>query len=160
RHNFKCELDYTKIIDSLGDDYVIILKLHPIVDEKSVVIPDEYKDKVLNLTRYKEINDLLIITDILITDYSSVVFEYALLDRPMIMFAYDLDSYINERNFYYEYKDFVPGPIVYTNEQIIDLVKDNSFDLEKVKEFKHKFFEDVDGKATKRIVEYLIKNAK
>ena len=159
RKNFNCELNYTRMIDELGDDYVIILKLHPIVDEESVIIPEEYKDKILNLTSYKEINDILSVTDILITDYSSVVFEFVLLDRPIILFAYDLDSYLDERNFYYDYKSFVPGPIVYNNDEIIDMIKNNSFDLEKVKTFKNKFFDNVDGKSTKRIVEYLVKES-
>lgn len=159
RKNFKCELDYMRIIDTLGDDYVLVLKLHPIVDKESVYIPEEYKDKVLNLTRYKDINDLLTMTDILITDYSSVIFEYSLLERPVILFAYDLENYLDERNFYYDYEKFVPGPIVYNNDQIIELIKNNSFDLEKVKLFKNKFFDDVDGKSTQRIVEFLLKEA-
>lgn len=159
RKNFKCELDYTRLIDNLGEDYVIILKLHPIVDEESVYIPEEYQDRVLNLTRYNDINDLLIITDILITDYSSVIFEYALLERPIILFAYDLDKYIDERNFYYDYEKLVPGPIVYNNEEIIELIKKDSFDLERIKSFKNKFFDHVDGKSTKRIVEYLLEEA-
>lgn len=159
RKNFKCELDYMRIIDTLGDDYVVVLKLHPIVDEESVYIPEEYQDKVLNLTRYKDINDLLTMTDILITDYSSVIFEYSLLERPVILFAYDLENYLDERNFYYDYEKFVPGPIVYNNDQIIELIKNNSFDLEKVKLFKNKFFDDVDGKSTQRIVEFLLKEA-
>ena len=159
RKNFKCELDYTKIVDMLDDDYVVILKLHPAVNENSVYIPEEYKDKVLNLTRYNDINDLLIITDVLISDYSSVIFEYALLEKPMIFFAYDLESYVDERNFYYNYEDFVPGPIVKTNDEIINLIKGDNFDLDKVRTFRNEFFEDIDGKSTERLVEFLIKGS-
>ena len=117
------------------------------------------KDKVLNLTRYNDINDLLIITDVLISDYSSVIFEYALLEKPMIFFAYDLESYVDERNFYYNYEDFVPGPIVKTNDEIINLIKGDNFDLDKVRTFRNEFFEDIDGKSTERLVEFLIKGS-
>ncbi|MGL6107353.1 bifunctional glycosyltransferase/CDP-glycerol:glycerophosphate glycerophosphotransferase [Romboutsia sp.] len=160
RKNFKCELDYETILKELGDEYVIILKLHPAVTEKFEILNDEYKDRVLNLTKYKDINDILSITDILITDYSSVIFEYALLDRPIILFAYDLDSYVDERNFYYEYNELVPGPIVKTNKEIIDCIQSNKFDFNKINEFKNKFFDFKDSNGTKRIVEFMRKEIK
>lgn len=156
RKNFNCELDYTHLINELGDSYVLILKLHPVVNEESVQIPEQYRDKILNLTSYKDINDLLIVTDILITDYSSVIFEYSLLERPTILFAYDLEDYIDERNFYYDYQELVPGPIAKTNEELIQLIKNNRFDFNKIRNFKNKFFDYTDGESTKRVVEYII----
>ena len=159
RKNFKCKLDYTRLMDELGEDYVLVLKLHPVVNEKCVQIPEQYQHQILNLTRYKEMNDVLIVTDILITDYSSVIFEYGLLERPMLLFAYDLEEYVDERNFYYNYEELVPGPIVYTNDDLIQIIKNNQFDIEQIKAFKQKFFDDTDGKSTKRFVEYLINHA-
>ena len=77
----------------------------------------------------------------------------------MIFFAYDLESYVDERNFYYNYEDFVPGPIVKTNDEIINLIKGDNFDLDKVRTFRNEFFEDIDGKSTERLVEFLIKGS-
>lgn len=156
RKNFKSRLNCNKILDNLSDEYVIILKLHPVVNSKSIKIEDKYKDRILNLTDYKEINDILIITDFLISDYSSVIFEYCLLDRPMIFFAYDLDEYINERDFYYEYEELVPGPIVKTNDEIIELIKNNEFDLNKIKKFKEVFFENIDTNSTERFIKFIL----
>ncbi|HBM3452833.1 TPA: CDP-glycerol glycerophosphotransferase family protein, partial [Listeria innocua] len=62
-----------------------------------------------------------------------------------------------ERNFYYNYEEFVPGPIVRTNEEVIGAIKANDFDLEKVRVFKERFFDDLDGNSAKRIVKELIK---
>ena len=156
RRQFKLELDYKTILDTLGEDYVIVLKLHPIVNKSSVKVDAEYQDRVLNLTDYKDINELMLVSDVLISDYSSVAFEYSLLNRPMVFFAYDLDCYLDERNFYYNYEEFVPGPVVKTNEELIDVLKNEKYDLKQVEAFKHKFFEDVDGKSAQRIVEYML----
>ena len=74
----------------------------------------------------------------------------------MLLFAYDLEDYVDERNFYYDYEELVPGPIVYTNDDLIQIIKNNQFDMTQIKAFKEKFFDDADGKSTKRFVEYLI----
>ena len=73
----------------------------------------------------------------------------------MILFAYDKDEYLKERDFYYEYDSFVPGPIAYTNDDIIKLINENKFDLEKVNKFKEEFFDYTDGKSSERFVEYI-----
>lgn len=153
RASFKLELDIKLLKEQLGDEYIIVLKLHPSVT-KAVRIPEEYKDYVLNLSK-NDVNNVLIMSDILVTDYSSIVFDYALLDRPMIFFAYDLDDYLDERGFYYEYKDFVPGPIAKNTDEIANLILENEFDSEKNEQFKNKFFDSLDGKAGKRVVENL-----
>ncbi|MBQ1785970.1 MAG: CDP-glycerol glycerophosphotransferase family protein, partial [Turicibacter sp.] len=74
------------------------------------------------------------------------------------LFAYDLEDYLDERNFYYDFENLVPGPIVHTNDELIQMIKNNQFDMIKIKLFKKKFFDEVDGKSTKRFVNYLIEN--
>jgi CDP-glycerol glycerophosphotransferase (TagB/SpsB family) len=96
-------------------------------------------------------------TDILITDYSSLIFEYAILQRPMIFFAYDLDEYRSKvRGFYYDYVKFVPGPIAYTTEEIVELINRNEWDFEVIKEFAIRFNEYFDGKATERFIDEVL----
>lgn len=149
------KLDIKKLYESLGEEYIIIMKLHPFI--KDVPIIDEiYKDFIIDLSNEREINDLLFISDILITDYSSVCFEYALLNRPMIFFAYDLEEYIASRDFYYPYESFVPGPIVRNTDEIIDRIKREDFSQEKLEHFRNKFFDHFDGKSTQRVVDMLI----
>ncbi|MEG0855853.1 MAG: CDP-glycerol glycerophosphotransferase family protein [Terrisporobacter sp.] len=158
RQNFKLKLDPVKILQSLGDDYAVVLKLHPSVKNGlngSLDIPHELSDRILSLDSSIDVNELLVITDILITDYSSVLFEAALLDKKILLYAYDKEAYLGERDFYYDYDEFVPGPIAYNNKDIIDIVKEDKFDINKVRSFKNRFFDYNDGKASKRLVDYI-----
>lgn len=118
-------------------------------------IPEHLSNRILNLDSSVDVNELLIITDILITDYSSVLFEAALLDKKILLYAYDKEEYLGERDFYYDYDDFVPGPIAYNNEDIIEIIKEGKFDINKVRSFKNRFFDHNDGKASKRLVDYI-----
>lgn len=148
-------LNLKELYENLSDEYVFLMKIHPFVKNK-ITIPYEYADFFIDFSEYREINDLLLVTDILITDYSSVCFEFALLNKPMLFFAYDVNEYIESRDFYYNYFDFVPGPIVKTTEQIIETIKKEDFQLEKIPNFVKYFFDDTLGKASKNVVDQLI----
>ena len=77
-----------------------------------------------DLTDYESIEDLYIITDILITDYSSVMFDYAVLDRPMLFFTYDLDEYRDKlRGFNIDIEKEAPGPLLYTSDEVLDAIE-------------------------------------
>ena len=146
--------DYKKIFESFGDEYRIIIKHHPHVNNKPV-IENEYKDRVIDLSKNEELNELLFVTDILITDYSSVIFEAALLDIPMLFYAFDLDEYISSRGFYCEYISFIPGKLVENMDEIIDALLVGDFEADKIIEFKKDFFDDLDGKSGKRASEFI-----
>lgn len=148
--------DYKKIFESFGDEYRIIIKHHPHVNNKPV-LEDEYKDRVIDLSKNEELNELLFVTDILITDYSSVIFEAALLDIPMLFYAFDLDEYISRRGFYCEYISFIPGKLVENMDEIIDALLVGDFEADKIIEFKQDFFDDLDGKSGKRASEFIKK---
>lgn len=151
------KFDPVKIYNELNQEYAIIIKRHFFINDK-FRIPPEYSDFIMNLDASEDINDLLFITDILITDYSSTVFEASLLDIPMIFYAFDLDNYISERSFYFEYKNFIPGKITYTQNGIISSIKNNDFEEFKIKEFRSKFFKYHDGKSSERVVNYILKS--
>lgn len=145
-------LDIDKIANELSEDCILALKAHPFVKDSIEV----KSDKIVDLSDYDIINDILILTDLLITDYSSIIFEYALLERPMIFYADDLENYEHERDFYYKYEDFVPGPIVKSTEEIIKVLNTKVYDYEKIKAFKNKFFDYTDGKSSERFVDKII----
>ena len=150
------QLDLELMYEQLSQEYVIIMKLHPFI--KNIPVWDsKYQDFIVDLSHEREINDLLFISDLLITDYSSVCFEYALLNRPMIFFAYDLEEYIASRDFYYPYESFVPGPIVKTSQELVEIIKTENYNKEKLNQFRTKFFDHLDGKSTKRVVDMLLK---
>ena len=144
-----------QIYDKLGGEYAIIIKLHPFCREK-IEIDDDCKDFIIDLSNADELNDLLFVTDLLVTDYSSVIFEASLLDIPMLFYAYDLDEYIADRDFYYDFKDFVPGKIVKTQDELIEAVKANDLEAEKIDSFKHTFFDDIDGRSSERVADKIL----
>ncbi len=146
-------LDVGKFYKEFGDEYVMIFKHHPFVKNRPV-ISEEYKGFAVDLTENVAIEDLLCVSDICISDYSSLVFEYSLFVKPMIFLAHDLDDYFDWRGFYYDYKDFVPGPIFKTSDEVLEYIKniENEFDKQKVIDFRDKFMSSCDGHATDRIM--------
>lgn len=148
--------DLEKVCSKLPDDYVFIIKQHPFVSDKQP-IPEKYADRVIDLSENTELNDLLFVTDAIITDYSSLVFEASLLNIPMVFYVFDLEKYINERDFYFDFKLYAPGKIVYSQEQLIDTIKNNDYCTEKIKPFADMFFDYRDGKSTQRVVNLIYK---
>jgi CDP-ribitol ribitolphosphotransferase len=141
----------------LGDEYVLALRLHP-------KIKNFYKDDIsaggdyIDCSDYPSEQELLLISDILITDYSSIMIEFALLNKPIVFFTYDYDSYLNkERGFYFDFKSTVPGPVVYDSNQLIDVIKNHEFDESRILEFVKTQFDEIDGHASERVVDYLLK---
>ena len=150
-------LDYDRLYEELGDEYVILVKQHPLVS-RPPEIPERYRGSfALDLTVGSDISDMLCAADICISDYSSLVFEYSLLERPLIFFAYDLDTYFDWRGFYYDYFEMAPGPVVSNTEEIVDYIKhiDERFDLKRMQDFRYKFMRSCDGHATERILDYI-----
>ena len=143
------------VLEKLGDEYMIIIKHHPFVEAKHPV-DASVKDRVLDLSAESEINDLLFITDLLITDYSSVIFEASLLNIPMLFYAFDLEDYVVNRDFYYPFKNFVPGKIVRNTDPIIESIQAQDYEQEKVETFKHRFFDQLDGRSSERVADFIM----
>ena len=146
-------LDIPAMKRALGDEYVLLIKHHPFVKQPPVV-PEDCADFAMDVTKSLEIDQLLCVSDVCISDYSSLIFEYSLFERPMIFFAYDLDDYFDWRGFYYNYDELTPGPVVKETEEIIDYIRhlDARFDQAQVHAFKEKFMSSCDGHATDRIM--------
>lgn len=153
------KFDVVRLYEELNKEYAIIIKHHPFVQDRNE-IPDEYKEYIIDMSDNSELNDLLFVSDLLVTDYSSVIFEAALLDIPMLFFAYDLQRYIATRGFYYEYEKFVPGKIVRSFGQAVTAIKQEDFEAEKIKVFKTRFFDDLDGKSSERTVKLIYDSLK
>lgn len=148
-------LNFKELYNELHQEYIFLFKNHPFVNNK-LNIPYEYAEFFYDFSDYREINDLLLVTDILITDYSSVCFEFALLNKPMLFYAFDVEKYIEERDFYYNFFEFIPGPLLRTTKEIIATIKEEEFELEKIKPFVKYFFDDTLGKASRNVVDQLI----
>lgn len=153
------KLDMGKIYKMCKEtNSLFIFKMHPYV--APVQIPEEYSDKILDLTNYKNINDLFYITDLLITDYSSNIYEFSLMKKPMLFYAYDIDEYSKERGFHRNYRENVPGKIVETFDEMIKAIYNKDFDFKRVEEYINNNFENVDTHACDRIIDWIILNKK
>lgn len=154
----KVYLDIKKMAEELPAQYCLGLRLHPFVASR-FQLDESYAGKVINFSSYDSINTLLMATDVLITDYSSIIFEYCVYRRPMIFFAYDLDEFSDHgRGFYRDYKEYVPGPVVETTKEILEVIKKEDYKKEKLHEFVKDSYLYMDGKSAKRVADFVVKN--
>ena len=151
-------LNLEKFNEVLGEEYVIVLRLHPKI--RRFYSEDISSDSFyVDVSDFKNEQELMLISDMLITDYSSIMIEYCILNKPVVFFTYDLDSYLaDERGFYYDFKSTVPGPIVYNCDELIDVIRDFDFDENRVLSFLQTQFDEIDGCSSKRIVDFLLNN--
>ncbi len=158
RYRFDMRLDLERAWQALGDDYVILLRGHHQMAED---VPDAaYPGFVINVTRYPDISELCLVSDVLLTDYSSVMFDYASSGRPMLFFTYDLDDYRdNLRGFYFDFEREAPGPLLSTSDDVIAAIKDldavSTDYTTAYQEFAAKFCPLDDGKAGSRVCDRL-----
>lgn len=158
QYKFTLKLDLPKMKEALGKEYVILLRTHYYIADSIDVTNVE--DFALNVSKYDDISELYLISDICITDYSSVFFDYANLRRPLLFFTYDLDKYRDVlRGFYIDMFTEVPGPLLFTTEEVIDSIKN----IEDVKEkyakqydiFYDRFCSWEDGHASENCVKHV-----
>jgi teichoic acid ribitol-phosphate primase len=148
-------LDLRVLNETLGDDHVVLLRMHPFVRDATRIDP-ALAGFAIDASSHEDINDLMLASDALITDYSSVVFEFALLERPIAVFAPDHDTYERERGFYFDYRAEGPGPVFETTRELVDYLRAGSFDVERVRRFREKWLDVADGHATERFIQELI----
>ncbi|WP_424475198.1 CDP-glycerol glycerophosphotransferase family protein [Oceanobacillus kimchii] len=151
--NYQLELDIKQMYQSLSDEYVLFIKLHPAVT--GFITNDLFEDFVFDLSDYKDTNELLLITDILISDYSSIPFEYAIMEKPMIFFAYDMEEYKITSGLIHDYEDHVPGPVVGSTFEIVRRIQEQDFSIEKVSAFRDSWNEYSNGNASRELALFL-----
>lgn len=153
-YKFELALDLNRLQKELGDEYVVLLRMHYwIVDKLDL---SELTDFVVNVSDYSDITDIYIVSDICMTDYSSVFFDYANLQRPILFYMYDLEKYRDVlRGFYLDIEKELPGPILTDNEQVLAALK--NIDVvsmeykDKYQEFYDRFCCIDDGHAAERV---------
>jgi CDP-glycerol glycerophosphotransferase (TagB/SpsB family) len=139
----------------LGQEFRLILRLHPAIVSKGNYAA-QYPDFVVDLSSSQyEINELLVAADYLITDYSSIPYDFSLLHKPMIFFTYDLEEYKRNRGVMEEFEEHLPGPMVKDTESIIELIKNNRFDLKKVEYYSEKWNQYSKGSSSQNLIRSL-----
>lgn len=165
-HSTDCyQIDCQRIIQAcmerFGGEWVVLIRLHPSIDTLSDKLFSYDGTTIINATAYDDVQELLCCTDLLITDYSSIIFDFALTDKPCIQFATDIEAYKNDRNFYFPI-DTLPFPLSVNNDQLCDCIKsyDRTQTIEKWKAFAslHGFCED--GHASERCADIILSHLK
>lgn len=150
-------LDFARLREQLGEDCVILFRAHYLVASHFDFAA--YEGFVWDVSQYPDINDLYIVADLLITDYSSVFFDYANLKRPILFYMYDLAAYRDDIRGFYLSLDELPGPIVETEEALIQAIPQalerEAYD-EKYRRFHARFNGQDDGHASERVVKRLL----
>lgn len=144
--------------EALANEYVFVCKHHPLVKKLPVIAP-AYRDFATDMTKEMSIEELLCAADICISDYSSLIFEFSLFEKPMLFYAYDLEEYFDWRGFYYDYDTLTPGPVFRSSEEMVDYIShiDSRFDVDTVRAFRQRFMSACDGHATDRILDAVFK---
>lgn len=162
KYQFQLELDLQKMYEELSDEYILLMRMHVVISNK-IKIPSDYSDFIRNVSSYSDIQELYLISDICITDYSSVMFDFANSKKPLLFYAYDLELYRDTlRGFYMNYTEELPGPIVRTTEEIVKSIR-NIKEVEQVyrdqyDEFYNKYCSHETGKAAEIIVKKFFGN--
>lgn len=147
-------LDLLMMYEELKEEYVLLIKLHPSI-KLDLQMDEKLREFVFDYSDYSDINELLIITDILITDYSSIPMEFVLLKRKMIFFAYDLADYELEVGLWEKYESSVPGIVAKNTDEIINEILNGSTDYELLDGYARKWTEFCQGNASEQVVKIL-----
>lgn len=156
QYDFDLAMDLDRLQKEFSDEYVILMRLHYFI-VKGLDL-SKYKDFVIDVSQYSDITDLYLVSDMLITDYSSAYFDYGNLKRPILFYMYDLELYKNNlRGFYIDIENDMPGPVFETNDELVYNIKHIDEVKEQYKEKFDKFYDEFcsvdDGNASKRVVE-------
>lgn len=149
---YKNPVNFDLLREKLGDEYIILFRAHYLVadnfDFKS------YDGFIYDVSKYDDINELYIISDILITDYSSVFFDYAILERPILFYMYDMEEYRDEMRGFYLNINQLPGPIVRDEKELINVIREmKTCDM---RSFNNEYNKMNDGQASLRLVDLIL----
>ena len=154
---FALPFDVERFAEEFGDEYVLLVRAHYL---NHVVLPPSVRGRVVDVSDHHDVTPLLALADALMTDYSSVMFDYALLDRPMLFFPYDYEEYVHEgRGTYFDLLERAPGPVVRTEEELHFVLAASSLEEQTLKyaaareRFVADFGEYDKGTAAQRVVE-------
>ena len=160
-------LDLEKIYATFSkQNYIFIFKWHPFlydkIEKEKINSYNEYKkypEFYYDLSKERDINDLLLVADVLITDYSSVIFDYVFMNKPIIYFTYDYKEYVEKgRGLYFPFEDYVYGKVANNCEELIDAIKADSLEEIARNKFVEKFMSACDGHSTEKVINWVFKD--
>ena len=159
---FALGLDVEAFTDALGDDHVLLLRLHYMLTGRLAAVGHP---AVRDVSFHPDVAELYLAADAMVTDYSSTMFDFAVTGKPMVFFTYDLADYQGrQRGFYFELEPEAPGPLVATNEELVSAIRELDADrgrhAERYARFREKFCHLDDGRAAERVIERVAAGAR
>lgn len=147
-------LEIEKMKERLGDEYILLIRMHYFVSNN--IRFDDHDGFVMNMAKYPNVNELYLISDIMITDYSSTMFDYAITRKPMIFFTYDYQYYKNDlRGMYLDFEKEAPGPMLEKTSDIVDYIQHidlrRTLFAEKEQQFFERYAKFETGNAAKQV---------
>ena len=163
KYKFELALNLDSLQEECGDEWVILLRTHYHIADR--IDTTKYNGFVYNVSTYDDISELYLVSDVCITDYSSVFFDYANLQRPILYYVYDYELYKNElRGMYLDMERDLPGPLLKTSNEVIGALKNLQKIEEEYEERYNQFYQRYcsidDGSAAKRVVELVFSGRK
>ncbi len=153
--DFDLGIDWRKVQEALGNEWIIAVRQHHLAGKVKARPPE--RALIIDLSSYPYSSEAALIADGLVTDYSSVMFDYACLNRPIIIYAPDFDDYCETRGVYFSIKDKAPGAFVETPEALYGVLSSGGFETGEAKarlaRFRAEFCAWEDGQASKRVVD-------
>ena len=150
-------LDLQAIYEMCGDEYVFLIKMHPYI-RKLIEIDEKHQDKIFEFSQFPDINQLFYVTEILITDYSSNIYEFSLQRKPIIFYAFDKEKYELIRSVHRTLDEHAAGKVCKTMSEVIDTIKTKDFQLEKLYQFVDENFDRSEGLASDKVIDYILLN--
>lgn len=151
-YTLELQVDFYRWRSYLGDDYVVLFKPHYLISNHYHV-PADLTDFVFLMNANADINDAYLMTDVLVTDYSSVFFDFAVLGRPIYFYMYDFDEYENElRGFYLKIPDDLPNDIDKSEEGFLEKIRNEDFNYDRLAAFNQRFNVCNDGQVCKKVI--------
>lgn len=148
-------LDWEKIYDFCGDEYLFVIKQHPFIMTPPEIAP-KYAGRIIDFSRYPDINELFYVTDILITDYSSNIYEFSLHRKPMLFYAFDKEEYELMRGLHRTLDRHAPGKVCRTTEELLDAIGKGDFEMERLYRFVRENFDNTEGLASDKVIDNII----
>ena len=140
--------------EQLKDEYIVLFRTHGYTNK---LLGVEFNDVIRDYSAYPSINDLLKVSDILISDYSATMTDYSILERPVLCFAYDYEQYKSERGLYIDFDKGMPSGVLKTEDEVLDHIKNLDYEKEcrKTKEMIKNRISYYGGHATEKCLELL-----
>ncbi|GAJ26249.1 CDP-glycerol:poly(glycerophosphate) glycerophosphotransferase [Liquorilactobacillus sucicola DSM 21376 = JCM 15457] len=153
-YDFEVPINFEKWQKLLGEDFVVFMRAH---DRTSKLLNVKFNNFVRDFSEYEDLNDLLIVADLLITDYSSILFDYSILLKPFICYCYDYEEYSKKRGFYFDPKAVYPDGVMESEEEVLSEVGKINYETksESANYVRDKFMEFTKGNATEQCTKVL-----